>query len=142
MNKTLLAQQVNRFLQISVQNADLSDDKAMEIADLYPEWTVNKSYSENEIIKYGVNTDGETQLYRVIQSHNSQSNWMPDSAPSLYKKIGFADNGIPIWTQPLGVTDAYMTGDIVSFGGQLWASVVDSNVWQPGIYGWENAEMR
>lgn len=123
-------------MQISVQAANLSDEKAMEVADLYPEWAANKAYSVDYIVKYGVNADGETQLYKVIQSHTSQDDWRPDITPSLYKKIGF-DGDIPIWTQPLGSLDAYMQGDVVSFEGQIWVSIVDNNVWQPGVYGWD-----
>lgn len=137
MNKIFLAQQMNRFVQMSVQSANLTDEKAMEVADLYPEWAAMKAYPENEIVKYGVNADGETQLYKVIQAHASQADWTPDTAASLYKKIGFTDEGVSIWTQPLGATDAYMKGDVVSFENQLWKSTVDNNVWQPGVYGWE-----
>lgn len=137
MNKIFLAQQMNRFVQMSVQSANLTDEKAMEVADLYPEWAAMKAYPENEIVKYGVNADGETQLYKVIQVHISQADWTPDTAASLYKKIGFTDEGVSIWTQPLGATDAYMKGDVVSFENQLWKSTVDNNVWQPGVYGWE-----
>ena len=137
MNKIFLAQQMNRFLQMSVQSANLTVEKAMEVADLYPEWAAMKAYPENEIVKYGVNADGETQLYKVIQAHTSQADWTPDTAASLYKKIGFTDEGVSIWTQPLGATDAYMKGDVVSFENQLWKSTVDNNVWQPGVYGWE-----
>lgn len=137
MNKIYLAQQMNRFVQMSVQSANLTDEKAMEVADLYPEWAAMKAYPENEIVKYGVNADGETQLYKVIQAHTSQADWTPDTAASLYKKIGFTDEGVSIWTQPLGATDAYMKGDVVSFENQLWKSTVDNNVWQPGVYGWE-----
>lgn len=137
MNKIFLAQQMNRFVQMSVQSANLTDEKAMEVVDLYPEWAAMKAYPENEIVKYGVNADGETQLYKVIQAHTSQADWTPDTAASLYKKIGFTDEGVSIWTQPLGATDAYMKGDVVSFENQLWKSTVDNNVWQPGVYGWE-----
>ena len=137
MNKIFLAQQMNRFVQMSVQSANLTDEKAREVADLYPEWAAMKAYPENEIVKYGVNADGETQLYKVIQAHTSQADWTPDTAASLYKKIGFTDEGVSIWTQPLGATDAYMKGDVVSFENQLWKSTVDNNVWQPGVYGWE-----
>lgn len=137
MNKIFLAQQMNRFVQMSVQSANLTDEKAMEVADLYPEWVAMKAYPENEIVKYGVNADGETQLYKVIQAHTSQADWTPDTAASLYKKIGFTDEGVSIWSQPLGATDAYMKGDVVSFENQLWKSTVDNNVWQPGVYGWE-----
>lgn len=137
MNKIFLSQQMNRFVQMSVQSANLTDEKAMEVADLYPEWAAMKAYPENEIVKYGVNADGETQLYKVIQAHTSQADWTPDTAASLYKKIGFTDEGVSIWTQPLGATDAYMKGDVVSFENQLWKSTIDNNVWQPGVYGWE-----
>lgn len=137
MNKIFLAQQMNRFVQMSVQSANLTDEKAMEVADLYPEWAAMKAYPENEIVKYGVNADGETQLYKVIQAHTSQADWTPDTAASLYKKIGFTDEGVSIWTQPLGATDAYMKGDVVSFENQLWKSTIDNNVWQLGVYGWE-----
>ena len=136
-DKTLIAQQMNRFMQMSVQAANLTDEKAMEVADLYPEWVAKKAYVADEIVKYGVNSNGETQLYKVIQAHTSQTDWTPDTAASLYKKIGFTEDGVSIWTQPLGSTDAYMKGDIVSFENQLWVSTVDNNVWQPGIYGWE-----
>lgn len=137
MNKIFLAQQMNRFVQMSVQSANLTDEQAMQIADFYPDWVAMKAYAADEIVKFGVNADGETQLYKVIQAHTSQADWTPDTAASLYKKIGFTDDGVSIWTQPLGATDAYMKGDVVSFENQLWESTVDNNVWQPGVYGWK-----
>lgn len=136
-DKMFIAQQYNRFMQMSVQSANLPDDQAMEVADLYPEWVAMKAYAVDEIVKYGVNADGETQLYKVIQVHTSQEDWKPDVTASLYKAIGFTDDGVSIWTQPLGSHDAYAKGDVVSFEDQLWISTVDGNVWQPGVYGWE-----
>ena len=135
-NKVFIAQQMNRFFQIMAQQMELDDEKAMEIADLYEPWEVGKAYSVGKIVKFGVNADGETQLYSVIQNHTSTEEWKPDTTASLYKKIGFTDSGIAIWTQPLGATDAYMMGDVVSYDGKVWKSEVDNNVWQPGVYGW------
>lgn len=135
-NKIFIAQQMNRFFQIMAQQMQLDEKTSMEIADLYEAWEVNKAYVVGKILKYGVNADGETQLYSVIQAHTSQDTWKPDATPSLYKKIGFADSGVPIWTQPLGASDAYAKGDKVSYDGKLWESDVDANVWQPGVYGW------
>lgn len=132
-----LAAQMNRAIQMFTQNLNLPDEQAMEVADLYPEWQEKKAYTVDEILKYGENVDGETQLYKVLQAHTSQADWTPDTAASLYKKVGFTDSGVPVWTQPLGATDAYKKGDIVSHNGQLYVSTVDANVWQPGIYGWE-----
>lgn len=137
MDKKLIAQQMNRFVQMTIQAANLSDDQAMEVADLYPAWQVPKSYETGDIFKYGVNTDNETQLYKVLQPHTSAAEHTPDVAVSLYKKVGFTESGTAIWTQPLGATDAYQSGDIVSHNGQLWKSTIDNNVWEPGVYGWE-----
>lgn len=140
MDKRFIAKQLNRFMQMQVQSANLDDEMAMEVADLYPAWETKKSYVADDIIKYGVNKDNETQLYKVIQPHTSQDDWTPDATPSLYKAIGFTDEGVSIWTQPLGSTDAYMKGDTVSFNGELWTSDIDHNVWQPGVYGWTRSE--
>lgn len=133
----LVAEQMNRFMQLSVQAANFEDTVAMEIADLYQEWKQDTKYKADLILKYGVNENGETQLYRVIQEHTSQAQYTPDKVGSLYKKIGFTDDGTSVWTQPLGATDAYQTGDVVSHNGQIWVSTVDNNVWEPGVYGWE-----
>ncbi len=136
-DKILIAQQMNRAFQLMADNMNLPEDQAMEIADLYEPWAAGKAYKTGKIVKYGVNADGETQLYTVLQDHTSQEDWKPDTAPSLYKKVGFTDSGIPIWTQPLGASDAYNSGDKVSHNGQEWVSTVDANVWEPGVYGWE-----
>lgn len=136
-DKVYKAKQLRRALQLFVQT--ITDESTMmELADIYPKWDGNnKSYKANTIVSHGINADGETQLYTVLQDHTSQSDWTPDSASSLFKKIGFTDEGISIWTQPLGSTDAYMTGDIVEHNGSKWTSTVDNNVWEPGVYGWD-----
>lgn len=136
-DKVYKAKQLRRALQLFTQTIT-DESKMMELADIYPKWDGNsKSYKANTIVSYGVNADGETQLYTVLQDHTSQSDWTPDSASSLFKKVGFTDTGVAIWTQPLGSTDAYMTGDIVEHNGSKWTSTVDNNVWEPGVYGWD-----
>ena len=135
-DKAYIAKQMNRFFQIMAQQMELDDEKAMEIADLYESWEVGRAYDIGKIVKYGVNSDNETQLYSIIQAHTSQEDWKPDVTPSLYKKIGFTDSGVAVWTQPLGATDAYAKGDVVSYNNKVWESEVDANVWQPGVYGW------
>lgn len=135
-DKVFKAKQLRRALQLWA--ATLTDESTMmEIADIYPKWNGNsKSYKTGDIFSYGVNADGETQLYSVLQDHTSQPDWTPDTASSLYKKVGFTDSGVNIWTQPLGATDAYNMGDEVSHNGQIWTSDIDGNVWEPGVYGW------
>ncbi len=43
----------------------------------------------------------------------------------------------PEWSQPLGAHDAYNLGDKVSHNGKKWVSTAANNVWEPGVYGWE-----
>jgi hypothetical protein len=50
------------------------------------------------------------------------------------------DGELPLWTQPLGASDAYEQGDRVSHLGRVWVSVCGGNVWEPGVYGWESGE--
>ena len=135
--KEFVAQQMNRAFQLMADGLNLTESQAMEIADLYEGWAAGKAYTTGKILKYGMNADGETQLYTVLQDHTSQENWTPDTANSLYKTVGFTDSGVPVWTQPLGASDAYNAGDKVSHNGQEWTSTVDGNVWEPGVYGWE-----
>lgn len=129
--------QLERLVSLVTSTLEIfTDSIKMEIADLYPHWATNRSYTAGEIIKSGLNKDGETQLYQVIQNHVSQADWLPKDTPALYKAIGFTEDEIPIWTQPLGATDAYVKGDKVAHNEKIWTSEVDGNVWEPGVYGW------
>ena len=51
----------------------------------------------------------------------------------------WADEGeLPAWVQPTGAHDAYPAGAEVSHNGQTWRNTHgNSNVWQPGVFGWE-----
>lgn len=137
INKMNKALQMNKLLQLNLSTMALDDEKTMEFADLYPVYQINFNYKKDDIFSYGVNNDGETQLYRVVSVHTSQEDWKPSELPALYTAIGFDEQGYPIWTQPLGAHDAYNKGDIVKHKNQLWISTTDGNVWEPGVYGWE-----
>lgn len=45
---------------------------------------------------------------------------------------------VPEFVQPAGAHDAYGTGDRVVYGGKVYESVMDNNVWAPDVYpaGW------
>ena len=40
------------------------------------------------------------------------------------------------WVQPLGAHDAYPLDWVVIHNGKTWVSLVDANVWEPGVSGW------
>ena len=43
------------------------------------------------------------------------------------------------WRQPTGEGDAYPLGAIVSHGNKIWRSLLNVNVWEPGVSGWREA---
>lgn len=121
---------------LATLDADTQADMIMEVASVFPKYQVGKSYKIKEVFSYGENGVGDPQLYQVLSDHISSEEWAPDTASSLYKKIGVTEEGYPEWVQPLGATDAYNKGDIVSFNGELYVSDVDNNTWAPDVYGW------
>ena len=131
--------ELRRALQLFAATLYDKEDTAVEIASLYPVWAADKQYKANDIVQYGTNSVGDPQLYLVLQAHKSQSDWLPDATASLYKKMGISESGYPIWTQPLCAVDAYNLGDIVSYNGKLYKSIINANVWAPDVYpaGWE-----
>lgn len=141
MDRLQAAEQLRRALQMYA--ATLTDEQAMEIASVYPRWEVGKAYSVGDIISYGENSLGDPQLYKVVQAHMSQEDWIPgQGTDSLYDAFGLDESGYPIWSQPTGAHDAYNTGDIVNYNGTLYKSLIDGNVWAPDAYpqGWEKVE--
>ena len=131
--------ELRRALQLFAATLYDKEETAVEIASLYPVWAADKQYKANDIVQYGTNSVGDPQLYLVLQAHKSQSDWLPDATSSLYKKMGISESGYSIWTQPLCAVDAYNLGDIVSYNGKLYKSIINANVWSPDVYpaGWE-----
>ena len=124
---------------MDIAGAALDDDKALECVRLYRPWEIGKAYAVGDFLTYGENGVGDPQLYKVVQAHTSQADWLPDETPALYTAIGLDDSGYPVWSQPTGAHDAYNTGDIVNYNGTLYKSLIDGNVYSPEAYpaGWE-----
>ena len=111
--------------------AALTDDEALKAAALYPAWSAQDTYDAGERVRF----DGT--LYKCLQPHAAQPDWTPTAAPSLWAKVLVSDTGEPLpWEQPES-TNPYMKGDKVTHGGKTWVSAIDNNVWEPGVYGWE-----
>ena len=120
----------------------MTDEEAIASQVLFPNWQSGKSYTLNERVRYG------GKLYKVLQSHTSQSNWTPDKAPSLFAEILTAtvdpgtgeakEDDVKEWTQP-DSTNPYMKGDKVTYNGKTYESMIDNNTWAPDAYpqGWK-----
>lgn len=140
-NKVQQALELRKALQLflATMDADTQVADIMEVATVFPKYKISKAYAIKEVFSYGENSVGDPQLYQVLQAHTSAAEWTPDTATSLYKKIGVTEDGYPEWVQPLGASDAYNTGDVVSYNSVLYESIVDGNVWTPDAYpaGWK-----
>ena len=142
MDLTVEFLEIRKALQFYLATMDVDTNSAdmMEVASVFPKYQVGKTYKTKDVFRYGENSVGDPQLYQVLQDHTSAAEWTPDTATSLYKAIGVTSEGYPEWVQPLGASDAYNTGDIVSYNGKLYQSAIDANVWAPDTYpaGWKN----
>ena len=112
--------------------ASLTDEDALGAVELFPEWKTDTAYALDVRVRY----DGT--LYKCVQAHTSQADWTPPTTPALWTEV--AEPGtIPVWKQPTGAQDAYMTGDKVHYPGEddpVYESTMDYNVYEPGVYGW------
>lgn len=140
-DKVTKALELRKVLQMFLKTLDVDTaiDDILEVPSMFPAYQIGKAYKSKDIFAYGENSVGDAQLYQVLQDHTSAAEWTPDTATSLYKAIGVSESGYPEWAQPLGATDAYNTGDIVSYNGKLYRSTIDGNSWSPDAYpaGWE-----
>lgn len=116
------------------ETGTIDETTATEHATLFSPWAESIAYEAGAIRLYNEN------LYRCVQAHTSQSDWTPDTATSLWTKIGDPTAEYPEWSQPVGAHDAYSKGDKVSYNNKHWVSTADANVWQPGVYGWDEVE--
>lgn len=82
----LIPQQINTL--------SVDDNTALRMLDFYPEWAAGTAYS----VGHKVRRNGK--LWRVVQTHTSQTGWEPENAASLWEQInemhaGTMDDPIP-----------------------------------------------
>lgn len=118
---------------ILLASESLSDEIASTVPDLFEGWATGTAYEVGDRRKFN------GTLYRCLTAHTSQSTWTPDVSPSLWVRTDDPGEEWPEWVQPLGSTDAYPAGAKVSHNEKHWISQVDANIWEPGVYGWDEA---
>ena len=109
----------------------LDDETALTGVELFPAWEIGKAYAVNDRAQYN------GTLYKCIQAHTSQADWMPSATPALWKTVSVDE--YPEWVQPTGAHDAYNIGDKVTYNGQHYVCTSNANVYAPDVYGWEEA---
>ena len=116
-------------------SASLSDEDALEAAELFAVWASGTECVAEQRIRYG------GKLYRCVQGHTAQEGWEPDKTPALWTEVALPGE-IPVWKQPTGAQDAYNKGDRVWYPAKfttVYVSLIDANVYSPEAYpaGWE-----
>ena len=130
MKRTELETAIRQYRsKVETASSFTDDETALDLIELFPKWEVNLKVNSGERYQYN------SVLYRCVQAHTTQSDWTPDVVPALWTKVSLEE--WPEWTQPTGAQDAYMLGDKVSHNNKHWVSNIDSNVWEPGVYGWD-----
>lgn len=126
------ARQIRKLLER--QTDAMNDSEILDYPDFVEHWKSGIEYTAGKRINYnGI-------IYKCITAHTSQDDWTPDVSPSLWAKVLIPDpDVIPEWEQP-DSTNPYMQGDKVTHNGKTWESLVDNNVWEPGVYGWTEIE--
>lgn len=130
MKKSRLTAFINALLSL---RTSMTDTEALTVPALFAEWKPDTAYTADTRLYYS------GKLYKVVQAHTSQTDWTPDITPALYTEV--AEPGtIPVWRQPTGAQDAYMTGDKVHYPTEadpVYISTMDYNTYSPVTYGWE-----
>ena len=67
--------------------ATLTDEQALEVKELYPLWATDTAYAADTIVRY------EDKLYRCVQEHTSQADWMPPAVPALWAVVNVSNAG-------------------------------------------------
>ncbi|WP_304747923.1 carbohydrate-binding protein [Dubosiella newyorkensis] len=102
-----------------------TDDQALEMRPLYPEWQTGIEYTKGTFLQY------DSILYRVLQDHKSQADWTPDKAVSLYVNVADPQDAYPPFKKPTGAHDAYSKGYGITFEEKHYRSKIDGNVYSP-----------
>lgn len=130
-----LSTEQEQAIQFAVDNMD--DSIALNCISIFPLWNSDGiGYKKGNRVQY------EGKLYKVLQDHTSQSDWLPTTATSLYVEVADTSIEYPEFVQPTGSHDAYNTGDKITFEGKKYVSLIDANVYSPTDYpaGWQLVE--
>ena len=116
--------------------APMIDTMSMDSTDInafisiYDQWRIGKYYEANAVVVK------DSNLFRIIQAHTSQSDWLPGQTPALYQP--YRVPGTVTEFKPPTAENPYNIGDKVRFEGKTYESLIDGNVWSPAQYpaGW------
>lgn len=142
LSQTVLTMQNGDFTNqseyaLQMLTTTFTDEQALNCILLFAEWDGNGvAYKKNVRFRYG------DKLFKVLQDHTSQPDWIPGAAPSLYVEVANPAIEYPEYKKPTGAHDAYNKGDKMTYKGNRYISKIDGNTYTPEEYpaGWELVE--
>lgn len=121
-----------RLTAMLINTYDLSDEQALQVKDLYPEWS--ELIGQSLPVDFKLQHDG--QLYKVLQAHTAQAEWVPGvdtaslyavvSASATEEHAGTQEDPIPYEPMMLIKKDKYYVQD-----GVLYVGIMDANTGFP-----------
>lgn len=72
---------------IEKASASLDDETALTALELFAKWEVGHEYQTGDRVQY------ESKLYKCLQSHTSQADWIPTEAVSLWVEVAEPGQG-------------------------------------------------
>lgn len=122
------------YLRSIVEQAatSLDDKTASTAATLFP-----RLKQDGALVKAGtrINWNGTIKRVAVDLWDTAENN--PDNAPALYEDIEYRD-GCRIIHETITAGGAFALGELGWWGGELYKSTINNNVWTPAQYaaGW------
>lgn len=129
-------QRASRVMFRALAQTDvICQQDALDNQEMFPAW----SECIGQTAKAGSYWRHEDKLWRVNagQEHVIQAGWAPGIASALFSLAANPADEWPEWLAPSGSHNAYSEGAKVSYQDKRWISTANSNVWAPGVYGWE-----
>ena len=114
-----------------MQAEALSDDEALKVPALYPEWSGN-----SVVYPVGTRVLYNGTLYRALETRTSTPTESPIDSPQTWVKVLPSSSGetAPEWENG----HSYNKGDRVTRRGNIYESTMDSNIYEPGVFGSES----
>jgi len=120
---------------IANTNADSWQSQTQTTVSIVKEWAMGLYMERGKQCTYnGI-------LYNIVQSHSvTNPTFTPNAVASLYRPAPFTDPGrlYPRWNS-IGLLDSvnnWKLDDRVDHNNKYWRSLVNNNVWQPGVSQW------
>ena len=129
--QTSLEQATSISFVLMAETGVIDEVTATEHLDLFAEWQSGITYVVGCMRRYN------DILYKCVQAHTSQDDWTPDVSAALWSVAGDPTEEYPKWSQPIGAHDTYNIDDKVTHNDKKWISTCNGNVWEPGVYGWD-----